>query len=627
MTYRKQARQSYVQVRRKPNGSKLRAVSTSTKRSGGFSQTATTGQQRFAANLMDLTRFLARYLSGKSNVMVTARKGTQGYSVGKTEVKGKGFYNINVPNWQTYNLPLKGFNKYRIYRSGLWHESMHAKHTPDEVFTHGKTDPLEHDIINIIEDRRIEDLGVEEWRGYLPERLYTIAYGYALRPDVGDMWNNAQKTYTPGLVKEREEARARYEAFLQKFITGKIKGEDKLPQAERERINSVAEKVEKDLEEMKEHRDDHGKVYDWLADLTSEVIKDLDLRDHAPNPDRVPNQPPSSSSWDDTFTEEYVKQQKAEPKDVEEGMDEYFDEAEKEVESTPEKEPTPEAPEPETGPKEKPAITKEDVQKAREGTDQVEKEYTQVQRDEVDDTPVFAPLATTVPPELFRDQKFITKMNTALREWKTGRKEVVGEHGARLSIPEYIRHREEPFVTRIRKSARGRKIMVVTDFSGSMHSREEDYKKAIISSMEVLDGIGSKTALFGFGGEKDGDREIFFRIKRFEEPKWKPDHSAKAAALTASYGSTPTASAYQALEGYIKKHRPDLTVTVTDGAPDDRNATVEIVKNLKRHTRMVAFGIGRDVEENLKEFAYHRIFGVEDVHDIPPKLVRLMAPT
>jgi hypothetical protein len=636
LTYRKPVRQSYAQVRRKPTtGSRLKAVSTSTsKRRLTGAPAFSTGQQRFTANLMDLTRFLARYLSGKSNVMVTARKGTQGYSVGRTEVKGKDFYNINVPNWQTYDLPLKGFDKYRIYRSGLWHESMHAKHTPDEVFTHGRTEPVEHDIINVIEDRRIEDLGVEEWRGYPPERIYTNAYGYSLRPDVGDMWQDAQKTYTPGLVKEREEAKARYEAFLQKLIVGKIKGEGKLPKAEREKINAVAEKVEKDLAEMKKHKDDHGKIYDWLANLTSEVIRDLDLRSHTP--DRVPDQPEGSSSWDDTFTEEYAKQQKAEPKDVEEGMDEYFDEAEKEAKpAKPEKEPTEEKPAKEEAEEEteKTTVTREDVQKAKEGTDQVEKEYTQVQKDEIDDTPVFAPLATTIPPELYRDHKFITKMNTSLREWKTGRKEVVGECGARLSIPQYIRHKEEPFVTRIRKSARGRKILVVADFSGSMQSREEDYKKAIISSMEVLDGIGSKTALFGFGGEKDSGDKFFFRIKRFEEPKWKPDHSAKTAALVAHYGSTPTANAYVGLEGYVKKHRPDVTVTITDGEPDDPQATAEIVKNFKRYTRMVAFGIESDympaqeMERTLKEFGYHKVFSAENVHEIPPKLVRLMAPT
>ena len=635
MTYRKSVRQSYVPQTRRSllSGGRRRSASTLT-RSGVAGTQPVIARRRFTANLMDLTRFLARYLSGKSNVIVSAKKGTQGYSVGRTQVKGKDFYSINVPEWQTYNLPLEGFDKYRIYRNGLWHESMHTKHTPNEVFAHGNTDLLAHDIINIIEDRRIEDLGVEEWRGYLPERLYSNAYGYSLRPDVGDMWNAAQTSPE----KESDEKRARHEAFLQKLITGKVKGEDKLPITEREKINDVVGKVEKNIAEMNKNKDDHEKIYHLLASLTNEVIADLDLQTHVP--DRVTNKPDSSSSWDDTFTEEYAKRRKADPRGVEEGINEYFDETVKEIEPTkPEKEQTHkekaealpengETREENGGDAEKRGrITKEDLQKARKGTDQVEKEYVKVQRDEVDDTPVFTPLATTVPPELFRDQKFITKMNEALREWKTGRKEVAGEHGARLSIPQYIRHKEEPFVTRIKKSAHGRKILVVADFSGSMHAREEDYKKAIISSMEVLDGIGSKTALFGFGGEMEGDRETFFRIKRFEEPKWNPDHSAKTAALTATYGSTPTDNAYVALEGYIRKHRPDVTVTVTDGVPDDRKATAEIVKNLRRHTRMVAFGIGEDVEKNLKEYSYNKVFGVENVNDIPPRLVRLMAPS
>ncbi len=58
-------------------------------------------------------------------------------------------------------------------------------------------------------------------------------------------------------------------------------------------------------------------------------------------------------------------------------------------------------------------------------------------------------------------------------------------------------------------------------------------QEALFSSMEVLDGIGSKTALFGFGGEKGGSGYYFFKAKRFEELKWKANHSANTATLQA----------------------------------------------------------------------------------------------
>lgn len=322
--------------------------------------------------------------------------------------------------------------------------------------------------------------------------------------------------------------------------------------------------------------------------------------------------------------EEEEKKKKGEDEDEqgeEEDKGEEEDEGEEDKDEEPEKPPV------------KPLVNPEDVEKAKEGSDDVQREFedaTHIRDDQI--TSAFQPVTSAADPSLYRDSNFISKMNTALRDWKTGWKEFVGKTGSRLSVPEYIRSRgEEPFVTTLKKSAHGRKILVVADFSASMSDRQEDYKKAIVSSMEVLDGIGSQTALYGFGGETGGDEVFFFKVKRFEDPKWKPIHSSKTAALAAN-GSTPTAEAYKGLEQYVKRHRPDVTVTITDGAPDEPIETANMIRNLKRHTRMVAFGIGADpasahvMEDFLKRFGYNRVFSVDNIHNIPPKLVRLMTP-
>jgi len=504
--------------------------------------------------------------------------------------------------------------------------------------------------MNIIEDRRIEDLGVEEWRGYLPERIYTNAYGYALRPNVGDMWKKDMQGYDPSNVGpffKEAQAKIRHEAFMQKLLTGKIKGVAKLPPAEQKRIEDVVKFVEKQLKRTKKYKDKQELVYPDLARLTQHVIDELKLEGFTPHRISGRGGMPGSS-WDDTFTEDYARQRKANKQKVKKGMEEFFEETEKEVEKQEragkdkgnseqekkkggcsQKEQSEEKKQGHPG-----KITIDDLERAKKGSEQVAKEYQQAQKTEVDQlTPVFAPVASAVSPSEYRDQKFITEMNAALKEWKTGKKEVIGKTGARLSIPHYIRHKQEPFVTRIRKSARGRKVLVVADFSGSMEPREEEYKKAIVSGMEVLDGIGSKTALYGFGGEKGGAGYFFFKVKRFEEPKWTPNHSAKTAALEADYPSTPTAEVYRGLLPYVRKHRPDVTITITDGAPDNQAGTAQMVKQLKKHTRMVAFGIGTDggtakhIENRLKTFGYHKVFAVDSVSKIPHKLVSLIAPT
>jgi uncharacterized protein YegL len=146
--------------------------------------------------------------------------------------------------------------------------------------------------------------------------------------------------------------------------------------------------------------------------------------------------------------------------------------------------------------------------------------------------------------------------------------------------------------------------------------------------MEVLGSIGSNIALFGFGKDP-AVGNTFFTVKRFEDPKWTPSHSAKLSAIQAQYPSTPTGSAYQALENYVKRHRPDVFVTVTDGQPDDHATVKNMVRRLKQSTRMVAFGIsgGRgvpraDMEAGLKSFGYNQSFAVDNLHDIPPRLVK-----
>lgn len=653
MTYKKQSRDSYRPVRKRVSGtSRLHSISTSQVQVHLTPRHRKTQKaQQFYANVMDLMRFLSKYLSGTQNIILAPdRAQDAGYSCGHKEIKGKDFYEISIPSWPAYDIPLDELQKYVIYRNGTWHESMHAKYTPLRLFTYGGSNRLEHDVCNIIEDRRIEDLGVEEWKGYISDRLVSNAYAFSLRPDVGEMWNEffgparLDPNSDIGNVKNAKAA-VRHEAILQRIIIGKAKGLDQLPKQEQEKIENVARTVEKELDDARKHKDNKNLVYDKVTSLTQRVINDLELRGNGMW------QPPALSaggagqsggegmnSWDDTFTSSYPKNQGKTTKETKKDMKEFFTGAEKDAEERAKKEKAEksQAKREAGADKGKSATkpTKEDIQNAVKGSEQVRREFEQAQKMEIDEfTPMFVPVAAATESSLYRDKKFQDQMHTALREWRIGRKEVYGEAGARLTIPRYIRSaKKEPFVTRIKKSAKGRKILVIADFSGSIRyaGQEDNYKKALVNGMEVLDTIGTKTALFGFGGEQGNPNPFFFKVKRFEDPKWKPIHSSKTAALAAHYPSTPTDSAYASLLPYIKKHRPHVTVTCTDGEPDNERTTAGMVRGLKRHTRMVAFGIGPKAEKlqsDLDKFGYHRTFAVSDMDRLPRQLVDLVAPT
>jgi hypothetical protein len=564
------------------------------------SKKVVTAPSATVANVMDVTYFLSRYLSGKNNVVVSPSKSMAGFSAQvRRNTKGQTFYQLNLPHWSTFDLPVKGFDKYRIYREGVWHESCHVRYTPMGLFGATSQNPVIHDLVNIIEDRRIEDLGAKEWRGYVPERLYAQAYAWALRPSV-------DKLKTP------EEQR--YEAFIQRLLIGKYKG--KLPKEDADIVEEVAKKVENELARIENEKND-WRIEKAVLDLAEEAAKKLNVTN-------VPDPRPrsgSNSSWEETFTEQYANKQNVDEKEVADQIDEFFKEKEKQAKK--------EEPEEEAKPTE---ITQGDVQQAKQGSVDVRSEYEKIQRKEPVDPDLmqWQPVAAQSPASLYRDSRFINAMNTFLQAWKEGYKRIVGKSGASFSVKEYIRKQDEPFITRLKKSVKGKKLLILADFSGSMTDHEPEYKRALISAVEVLDSIGSNLAFFTFA-EDPAQGTGFFRVKTFEEQKWTNTHSAKLAALEAGYNCTPTGSAYRALARYIQKHKPDITVTVTDGEPDSMLDASEMIARLKRHTRMVAFGISAPnaqarerMERSLRDQGYHKSFAVTNVYDIPPKLVSLL---
>jgi len=597
MKYGRQASLTYTSPPRTFRRLRQAAIPVQAKTAAKTVQKAST-----VANVMDVANFLSRYLSGKQNVLlVPVRHPAAGFAVGpRMSPSGKPYYQMLIPHWETYQLAVKGFDKYRIFRTGIWHESCHVKYTPEALYLKGTQRDVVNDLINIIEDRRIEDLGVKEWQGYIPERLYTQAYAYALRPKVDEIKNRDHRVF---------------EAFLQRLLIGKIKGN--LPPDEAKIVEEAAQMVERKLSKLDERASDHT-ISKEVLNLALDVRKLLGLGQPAPI-----SSAGAGSAWEDTFTAEYARHSGKSRDEIEKEMDEWFKEKEKEAKKESR----------EKGKVEAGEVTRSDVEQARKGTTEARNEYEQIQRQQPLDPALihWSPAASQMSPNEFRDAKFIQAMNTYLQSWRTGFIRKVGETGASFSVKEYIRNKDEPFVTRLKRSAKGKKILILTDFSISMEDKEEDYKKALISALEVLDSIGSNVAVFAFAVDP-AQGQGFYKIKTFEEPKLKNTHLAKLAALRAAYPGTPTDHAYKALVNYVARSKPEVFVTVTDGEPGDKDATKEMVNMLKRHTRMVAFGIPavpneqarRQMENSLKSFNYNKVFAVTHLHQIPPKLVNLL---
>lgn len=339
MPYRKRPTQQYRQRR---SGSEARLKSQVSRRRTGA---AAARSQAEVANITDLSLFLAKYLSGSNNIVLTPRN-QQGYSVGKETVGGRTRYNIRLPDWETYDLPVKNpIDKYRIYRGGLWHESMHIEFTPEKAYYYGSnkhvdsagnvtysvTNPLGHEVMNLIEDRRIEDLGCELWKGYKGERLFKNAYFWALRDDCAELWKDL---CAPLLEQVKRGAvdlddpwvaarfgHFRHEAFLQRLLVGKIRGSAGIPVDEYLKIDEMAHFVEDRLAKLQVHKHDPRQIYRVLVYLTQKVIEDLKLTHYQPEVKEI-----GDTSWSKTFTEDWAKEKRKGKEDVEKGVRNYFDE-------------------------------------------------------------------------------------------------------------------------------------------------------------------------------------------------------------------------------------------------------------------------------------------------------------
>jgi len=640
------------------------------------------------AAVVEISRFLGTYLSGFPDAAVYPNAtGAEEYSC---EEDGT----IHVPEWGKYQVGVQGLNKWRIYRGGLWHETQHLKYSPKDLWTY-YADALEKDVSNIVEDRRIESAGVKWHTGYLPEKIYSDAYAYAIRPSVEDLWNRyeqAQNDFVAGNLSREHVDTAlfdvRREALLQNVIGGFQKG--KLPQAEQARIDDVSKTVIKSIGQLNETVEANGwsprdssdskKIMDGVDKIVQYAISSLSLKTLAKNKNFS-----DQTDWDQTFSPEVSRDarggssQEAHRQKVQADIDEFFGKKRREQQDKQgqdsgqgegqkkkddkqgsglsqgkdrkkkkgEKEGSSSGQQGKEGKEGGKAgsgngagqhPTAEELDAAQNGSADIIAEFKNIQQGTGFETPEglnrgWEPVIASLPTGGYDDIVFKRDMQKRMRDWHSGRKVEVEKSGQILNVGAFVSsHGKKSFYRIEQKSIKGQKYVFLLDFSVSQKSREDAYKKAMINTVETLAGVGGKVAVFVFGGTENG-QSGFLRVKTFEQGLWKPSDSGRLAGLTASLGYTPTGTAYSKLTSYIAKHRPQYFVTVTDGSPSDRTVTQDKVRELKRKTKMVAFGIPEsasnedreDMAQTLKDFRYDKTF-VATVDEIPTKIVDLIAP-
>ena len=146
--------------------------------------------------LIEIATFLVRRWSEKENVVVKFSEKKQN----ETRLKEKTV--LLTPSDQYHG---DGFQKYRQFRASSWYEAMRLKYCKKIL----SNDHAYGFILNTIETRRIELLGIKVWRGMNEELIFNYTNMWLSRANLSSIYGKARTI----------------EAFYQLFLFGEIKGE------------------------------------------------------------------------------------------------------------------------------------------------------------------------------------------------------------------------------------------------------------------------------------------------------------------------------------------------------------------------------------------------------------------
>lgn len=511
--------------------------------------------------LLDIATFLARRWSANDKVTIAL---TQDRSP------------VTKPDKSQMTLPSLGyylgtdFQKYRQWRVSLWYESMRMKHSTKVLSN-------EHAfgfLLNTIETRRVEILGLRDWEGMANEIIFNEGISWMSRQLLNTIYGRYKIA----------------EAFSQYFLTGYVKGE--LFGGEMEKVQKAADYANEIVKEAIEG----GYGTEWVEQHIPKLIKMLELDPLVSIPVLAPKTRMGASLTQSDILrqiEKVVKTKKKE-KDSEDKAKEIYDGSDILHEFE--------------------ALVKESKKTENKGYDSLENFGLSVpDRMYVDETRLY-------------DLDLIQKVKAAFRGWKTGWKERHDDSGEEIDIETFAEALPKPFLTDMKLSIKT-KVVLLLDHSSSIADVELEYKQATIALCEALGYLGVKFAVYAFSTE---NRQVRAWVVKPANVKWSLVCARRLAQIKA-VGGTPLAEVYGLLQPVLKSFKPDIFVTLTDGEPSDFDAVRSMVRSYRKDgIHMVAIGVGRNLNDavgighNLKYLNYERALAVSRLQDMPKKVIGLL---
>jgi hypothetical protein len=512
--------------------------------------------------LLDIATFLARRWSTKPKVVIVLGED-------KTPIANPDKNQIILPYLNYYSGT--DFQKYRQWRVTLWYESMRILYST-KVLSYDHAFGL---LLNILETKRIEILGLREWEGMVKEVIFNEGISWLARPLLNSLYGRYKTV----------------EAFSQYFLTGYIKGE--LFGREFDRVKRASDLATEIVEKAVKN----GFESVWVEQFIPQIIKILEIDSLMSIPIVAPRTRIAglSINQSDLLKQiEKVVNTKQKNDDIErtskkvlEGKD-VLNEFE--------------------------TLLNESRRTENKGYESLENlGLSTPERMDLDETVIY-------------DRDLIQKVKAAFRDWKTGWVERHDKSGDEFDSESYVETLPKPFLTDFKLSIRT-KVTILLDHSSSIEDVELEYKQATIALCEALNYLGIKFAVYSFSTES---RQVKCWVIKPPNIKWSVISSRRLVQIKAS-GGTPLAEIYGLLLSVTKSFKPNIMVTLSDGEPSDFDAVREMVRAYRKMgIRMVALGVGRnlndslDIARNLRYLNYEKIISVSRLQDMPKKVINLL---
>jgi hypothetical protein len=512
--------------------------------------------------LIEIATFLSRRWSDKPKALVTfTEEANPKTSPDKSQ--------IALPHLRGY--AGNRFQKYRQWRVSLWYEAMRLKYS---------TKVLSYDhaygfVFNALEKKRIESVGLEEWKGMMDEIIFDEGISWLNRPLLNTLYG-AQKLL---------------EGFGQLFSTGYIKGE--LFSSEYYKVTRAVELANAVVQEAitSNHKTK------WIEEQVPPIIKILEVDPLVLVPFSTIRSRFGGSMSESELSrqiEKIVRKKRATEKSFEIRINAIVHG----IDILPEYE----------------TLVQESMRHENKGYDNLENIGISIpQRLDVNETQVY-------------DTDLIHKTKARFREWRTGWIERHDRLGDEFDSEAFVEFIPTPFIVDLRLAIKT-KLMILLDHSSSIQEVELKYKRVTNALCEALSFLGVTFSVYAFSTE---GKEVKCWLIKPPNYRWSSICTKRLAQIRAS-GGTPLAEIYGLLEPMVRSFKPEIFFTLTDGEPSDTDAVRHMVLSFRKiGSHMVALGLGRNLQDaitigqNLKYLDYERSLAVSKLEDIPNKVIGLL---